>query len=996
MEPIAIVGMACRLPGAPSLDDFWTLLRDRRHGIDLIPASRWDREQTFDADSQKAGKINTRHGGFIEGIDLFDNAFFGISPEEAKQMDPQQRIILELAYEAFEDAGLSPVQLEGTDVGVFVGVMNNDYQRIQTAGQFRYIDRYTGVGSGYCMIANRISYQFNLCGPSMAIDSACSSSLVSTFMACESLWMNQCSLALAAGVNLILSPDLSIIYTRSGLSAPDARCRTFSDDATGMGRGEGAGIVVLKRLSDAMRDGDAIYAVIRGGAVNHNGRGNGMSSPNRWAQQHLLRRAHAHAGVAPRDLQYVELHGTGTLIGDAIEATALGSVLNEDRDPGRPCIVGSVKTNLGHLEGAAGVAGLIKLALCLNHGQLVPSLWFNAPNPHIPFDTLPLKVQDTLRDWPDNGQPRLAGISSFGLGGANAHLVLESAPQRAPVPILGAAVKDLVLQISARTKTALIQTAKHYADLMQDLETEKCSAVCDTTLVRPRGHDYRATFVAGDRSEIVRQLRGLGSIPSSSHAFTGCYRERPKRKRIFIFPEFNAIDFGAAEALAEIHPCFKQALAECDAALREVLLRPVPPLLTQLGAHPAHHDSRALPFVHFGVQIAIAALWRAAGLLPDAVAGVGMGRLSACLVSGAIDINSAAARIATANRLGLKRSGVASLKLSRPFLMDCFSSHGKNVPLENSHMLNSEQSGLDLFTMIPDLRSHKEVDYFVISLDADQARLISGDDLSGSIVMACSPKSFWLELARLSIRHNVQWQDFVDAPPPVRLPRYPWQRARYWMENPQAPAAIKSETCDSEQAGLVNMLEFTTPGGPSLGAEIKAPGEQPPTGLDRDELLNLPEAQRRSALATYLKRQVAETLQMSPDEIEEPQTLTGLGIDSLRAFQLKNRFENDLNVPVSLVKLLDGHSIGDLAADLLSAGLQPNSIVEDHQFTGSSSFNSGSRVDLMPDRDLHAQIEAMPLEHIDQMLHQLLPGHAPPQPRVATLQEMIVRSTCNR
>jgi len=251
MEPIAIIGMACRLPGAPSLEEFWNLLREGRHGIDLIPESRWDRERTYDPDPEKPGKINTRYGGFIEGIELFDNDFFRIPGEEARQMDPQQRIMLELAYEAFADAGLPPTEMAGTDTGVFVGVMSNDYLRYQTVDDCRLIDRYTGAGSGYCMIANRISYQFNLHGPSMAIDSACSSSLISTFIACQSLWTRQCSLALAGGVNLILSPTLSVFYTRNGLSAPDGKCRTLSNDASGIGRGEGAGMVLLKRLSDA-------------------------------------------------------------------------------------------------------------------------------------------------------------------------------------------------------------------------------------------------------------------------------------------------------------------------------------------------------------------------------------------------------------------------------------------------------------------------------------------------------------------------------------------------------------------------------------------------------------------------------------------------------------------------------------------------------------------------------------------------------------------------
>jgi acyl transferase domain-containing protein len=975
MEPIAIIGMACRLPGANSLEEFWNLLRDGKHSIDLIPTDRWDREATFDSDPGTPGKINTRHGGFIEDIDLFDNEFFHIAPEEARQMDPQQRILLELAQEAFEDAGLSPAELEGADAGVFVGVMSSDYH--QTADGFRHIDRHTGSGSGYCMIANRISYQFNLRGPSIAIDSACSSSLVSTFMACESLWTNQCSLAVAAGVNLILSPALSMFYTRGGLSAPDGKCRTFSDDATGIGRGEGAGTVILKRLSDALRDRDSIYAVIRGGSVNHNGRGNGMSSPNRWAQQELLRRAYDHAQVAPGDVQYVELHGTGTLIGDAIEATALGSVLTQGRDPQQPCLVGSVKTNLGHLEGAAGVAGLIKLALCLNYGQLVPSLWFNGCNPHIALDDLSLRVQNRLHDWPERGGRRSGGISSFGLGGANAHLVLESAPPAAPVPATTRVMDGFILQLSARSEKALQPMAERYARRMKGLNYEQFSALCSATLTRPQNHDWRATFVAGDRDEMVRQLCTLDSSTSSPGVFRGRYRDLPKRKPIFVFPDFGALDFSAARAWSEIHPCFKETLAQCDASLKQIVANPMEPLFAEMDRASQTHG--ALVFVQFGIQVALAALWRTMGLQPELVAGFGMGQAAAWMTSGAIDLHGAISRIAASQQIPLTAKGTACLEQDGAFAVNCYSSGGKNIVPQLSDLLSARPNP-DFFLAILELANQKEVDYIVQSLNVDHASLLSSHEMRDSVIHASEPREFWLALARLSVQHNIQWKNVLAQATRVRLPRYPWQHSRYWLDgtHAQEPTALDSRSSRLDQltSGDRPSLNFVARGvmhnGDSESDRSATPSRPAIPALDRQDLLHLPESERRSVLAKYLRQQVAETLHMSADDLDEPHTLTGLGIDSLSALQLKNRVEGDLKIPVSVVKLLDGRSIGDLAADLLSGNLEQGSHTDSHRPPHPIQSPLDHERDLVSDNDFRAQLDAMSPEHIDHMLSQLL------------------------
>jgi acyl transferase domain-containing protein len=969
MEPIAIIGMACRMPGASSLEKFWDLLCHGGHGIGLVPEDRWDRERIFHPDPEKAGKINTRHGAFLERSDLFDHQFFLISAEEATQMDPQQRILLELTYEAFEDANLRLPELEGTDAGVFIGVMSNDYMRYQSADEYRHINRHTGCGSGYCMIANRISYQFNLRGPSMAIDSACSSSLFSVFTACQNLWMRQCSLAVAGGVNLILSPVLSMFYTRGGLSSPDGKCRTFSGDANGIGRGEGAGVVIMKRMSDAVRDGDRIYAVIRGGALNHNGRGNGMSAPNRWAQQLLLRRACEHAGIRPGDLQYVELHGTGTLIGDAIEATALGSVLAEDRGKAadHACWVGSVKTNVGHLEGAAGIAGLIKLALCLSHGRLVPSLWYNTPNPHISFATLPLKVQQTCQDWPETDGSRLAGISSFGLGGANAHLVLQSAPAPTRLPAADAHLNTSVLLLSARSESALVEMADRYGRWIETLNNEEFSRLYRTTLIRAQNHNHRAAFVASDREEMILSLRSMVSGTPSSNVFFGMHQEVPRPKSIFIFPDFGTMDLSAMKSLIAIHGCFQESLTECDRAIREVLRDPASLPFARLCDQTSHPDRRLLPLLYFGTQVALAALWQKAGFRPNAVAGIGMGKVAAWLISGAIDMRSAVARIAAAYCLELTQFGLACLSMAGTFRMDCYSSSGKNVPLEEPQCLEKEYADGDPRKIFPGLPQGNGVHYFLLSLEPRYSSLLESCNSAPFTAVPPMDESFWRDLARLSIAYNIEWKNLVQRPAPMRTPRYPWQRSRFWLQTDSAPAAEAALPTGPVQAVVRDNKKFLPP------LETATAARRPTaSGIDRETLLALPESERRAVLAAYLKRQIGQALRLSAEEVEEPQTFTGLGIDSVSALELKHRIETDLKVPVSMVKLLDGHSIGELASEIATEGLL-------HAGADAPDPEAVSPVARrVADQELPANISQMPAEDVDRMLLELLAGEAAP------------------
>src|SRR5579863_2104782 len=510
VEAIARIGIGCRFPGAKDALAFWNLLRNGVDAIREVPAERFNPHDLVDPDPAAPGKMVTRWGGFIERVDQFDAHFFGISPREAARMDPQQRLLLEVAWEALEDAGQVRERLAGTSTGVFIGISNNDYGRIQFNDPDR-IDAYAGTGNALSIAANRLSYIFDFKGPSIAIDTACSSSLVAVHQACGSLRSGESTLALAGGVNLILSPAITINFSKAGAMAPDGRCKTFDARANGYVRSEGAGIVVLKPLSKALADGDPIYAVIRGSAVNQDGRSNGLMAPNPLAQEAVLREAYRQAGVSPGKVQYAEAHGTGTLLGDPIEAKALGTVLAVDRPAGQPCAIGSVKTNLGHLEAAAGIAGLIKVALALRHREIPPSLHFENPNPHIPFDELPLRVQKLLCGWPADPGSALAGVSSFGFGGTNAHVVLgEAPPGGGGTPDSERKIGAHLLPLSARSPEALRSLARVYQNVFADpASAASLQDVCYTASVRLSHHDHRLASTGNSPAQLMESLEAF-------------------------------------------------------------------------------------------------------------------------------------------------------------------------------------------------------------------------------------------------------------------------------------------------------------------------------------------------------------------------------------------------------------------------------------------------------------------------------------------------------
>lgn len=509
-EAIAVVGIGCRFPGqVENPADFWRLLQTGQDAITEVPADRWSNDIFYNADPDAPGKIATRYGGFVGHLQEFDAEFFGIADREARSLDPQQRLLLEVSWEALEQAGIIPAHLVGSATGVFIGISSNDYSQHLLNRDRHQIDAYLATGNSHSTAAGRLSYTLGLTGPSLAIDTACSSSLVAVHLACQSLRQQECDLALVGGVNRLLSPDFSINFSKAHMLAADGRCKTFDARADGFVRSEGCGVVVLKRLSDALAAGDRIWALIRGSAVNQDGRSSGLTVPNGPAQQAVIRQALANAGISPSQVQYIEAHGTGTALGDPIELLALGEVFkpSDSNRANKPLLIGSVKTNLGHLEAAAGIAGLIKVALCLHHREIPPHLHFQQPNPHVSWDQLPLQVPTTSMLWPADSSP-IAGVSSFGFSGTNAHVVLSAAeasnPDAPPLPWLDQPPYQLTL--SAKTPAALQALAHRYYEYLQQNPTLDFAEVCYQVKTGRSLFAEQLTVTASSTAEAIEQL----------------------------------------------------------------------------------------------------------------------------------------------------------------------------------------------------------------------------------------------------------------------------------------------------------------------------------------------------------------------------------------------------------------------------------------------------------------------------------------------------------
>ncbi|WP_326598995.1 acyltransferase domain-containing protein [Streptomyces sp. NBC_01803] len=658
---VAVIGLGCRLPGGVNGPGaFWDLLCRGGDVVGTVPEGRWDPFMPEGGEAELAGV--SRHGAFLGGIGEiagFDAEFFGIAPNEAVAMDPQQRMLLEVARESLDHAALSATALAGSRTGVYVGISGNEYARLTTA-ELERIDAWTPPGAALSIAANRLSYALDLRGPSMAIDTACSSSLVAIHQAARALAGGEIDTALAGGVNLLLTPGLTLGFQRAGATAADGRCKTFDASADGMVRGEGCGVVVLKRLADAERDGDRILAVIRASAVNSDGRSNGLLAPNAQAQRALLAEAHAGLGpVAPGLVDYVEAHGTGTALGDPIEATSLGRVLGAGREVDRPLLIGSAKTNLGHLEAAAGVTGFIKTVLALHHGEIPPHLHFTRPSPYIDFDDLTLRVVTDAEPWPRYSGTATAGVSAFGFGGTNAHVVLQEHTPPTTRAARSAAGAPAVVLVDAPSEARLRQDAGDLAGWLGSATGRRARAAdIGRTLAGRIGRGrHTAAAVAHTPAELADALAALAGGRAHPALVTGSGRRTaPGPGAVWVFSGYGSQWPGMAQRLLTTEPAFAEAVDRLE------------PLIQRhaglsLRAHLRPDAELDMPSVVqpvlFGIQVALAELWRSHGLEPAAVIGHSMGEVAAAVAAGALDIDTGARVIATRSWLLDSLSGGA-------------------------------------------------------------------------------------------------------------------------------------------------------------------------------------------------------------------------------------------------------------------------------------------------------------------------------------------------
>lgn len=641
-EPIAVVGMGCRFPGgANSPDAYWQLLRDGVDAVRELPPER----RLIDSYADLDDVPETWYGGFLDNVDQFDPAFFGISPREATSLDPQQRMVLEVGWEALENAGQPPDQLNGSLTGVFVGISTNDYAQLMKLGGPEQMDVYTATGSALNAAPGRLAYTLGLNGPSIAVDTACSSSLVAIHLACQSLRNNECNMALAGGVNSILMPEAFICFNRWGMMAPDGHCKTFDAAADGFVRSEGCGIIVLKRLSDAVANGDNVLAIIRGSAVNQDGRSSGLTVPNGPAQQAVLRAALASAGVQPAEVSYIETHGTGTLIGDPIEVEAIGVVLGENRPKDLPLIIGAAKTNLGHLESASGIAGVLKVILAIQHGEIPKNLYFNEPNPRIPWPDFPVIVPTELTTWEPIADRRIAGVSGFGFSGTNAHVVLEAPPPR-DIPVPEVERTAHILTFSARSESALRDLAGRYAEYS---DFSLPDAAYTTNVWRAR-FNHRLSVTASTSDELRQRLAAYAVGQDTAGVATGLPTSG-QPKIAFLFTGQGAQYINMARTLYQMQPTFRAALDECDSLLRPYMKEPLLSVLYPESGQSSLDETTYTQPALFAVEYALAKLWMSWGVQPSAVMGHSVGEYVAACIAGVFSLEDGLKLIAERGRL---------------------------------------------------------------------------------------------------------------------------------------------------------------------------------------------------------------------------------------------------------------------------------------------------------------------------------------------------------
>jgi acyl transferase domain-containing protein len=759
MEAIAIVGMGCRFPKANSPEAFWQLLRNGKEAITEVPGSRWDINDFYNPDPNVPGTMSTRWGGFLDRIDGFDAGFFGMSPDEVEHTDPQQRLFLEVAWEALENAGIVPSHLSGSQTGVFIGLCTVDYHRLLYRN-FARLGPYSGTGTTPCITANRLSYLLDLRGPSLSLDAACASSLVTVHLACQSLRSHESDLCLAGGVNLILSPDSTIASSQTRLLSVEGRCKPFDANANGYVRGEGCGIVVLKRLSDAVRDGDTILALIKGSAVNQDGLSNSLTAPNGLAQHALIRQALQNAKVKPADISYIEAHAVGTLIGDAIETKALRSVLMEGRATDQPCWIGSTKPNIGHLEAASGIAALIKVVLAMKHQEIPAHLNLDELNPYLGLEDSPFEIPTEPQSWARGTNKRLAGISAFGFGGTNAHVVLEEAPELDQMPKIE--LPEHLFTISAKDDMALRELVQRYDAFLASQPDLLLADLCFSANTGRTHFNYRLCMIARSMAELHQQLKAVIAQEDVPGVIRGIAKGRKQPKIVFLFPSVSTASFGMDSILYETQPVFRQAFDLCTKTIK-ILLADCPDRLLSI-FNQANH-----PSVLFAVEYALAMLFRAWGILPKAVAGHGVGQYVAACIAGVFNLEDALKLAVESSEEGSQNLAIVaqSIHYSRPRIPVIFNSMENSAPIITSPeywsqtVLKLDESGCNSSLNNYDLCLKME-------LTDSESDLMGILRVLGECYVAGTP---------------ITWSSFNGgySNQRLQLPNYAFQQQRYWF-----------------------------------------------------------------------------------------------------------------------------------------------------------------------------------------------------------------------
>ncbi|XXX76156.1 acyltransferase domain-containing protein [Sorangium sp. So ce134] len=952
-EPIAIVGVGCRFPGgAEDPEAFWRALRDGVDAVRRIPEDRWPR------DALAAERPETRWAGLLHEVDRFDAAFFNISTREANKLDPQQRLLLELVWEALENAGERPDLLAGSRASVFIGVGNVDYQQCILSRGLEEVEAYDITGNITSAAAGRISYTFGFQGPCVSLDTACSSSLVAIHLACQSLRNRESDLAVAGGVSLILSPTTMRILTATQALAPDSRCKTFDARANGYARGEGGGIVVLKRLSDAERDGDRIWALVRGSAVNQDGRSTGITAPNVLSQQALLETALKSARVAASEIGYIETHGTGTSLGDPIEVEALKAVLGEARADGSACVLGALKTNIGHLEAAAGVAGLIKALLALRHELIPRNLHFQTLNPRIDLAGTPFMIPTEEVPWKAGPKPRLAGVSSFGLSGTNAHVILEEAPRPRPEQPGASAegASSYLLPLSAKSPEALAAIARAWQRWLTegDGSGQRLHDIAYTASARRSHHEHRLGVVGASREELAAAL----GVHARGETRAGPTQGRPwsaAPQVVFVFPGQGSQWVGMGRRLLEEEPVFREALAACDAAIRrEAGFSVLDELAADERASRLSEIDVAQPLL-FAVEVALAALWRSWGVEPDAVVGHSMGEVAAAHVAGALTLEDAAQIICRRGRLLRRMSGhgaMAMVELPLESAQAELAGYGSRLFIAASNspratVISGEMDALEELLDrlesrgvfcgwgVADVASHSpqmepllaELHAALSGISPKQASIpmrstvttepLRGDELSAA---------YWADNLRKPVLFSRVIRSLAEQGPTLFVEVSPHPILLPWMDENLREGEVEGAALPSLRRGqderrslLESLGKLYVRGYPVAWKRLYPDGGrlvEPPaypwqrerywvdavSPVEREPsregalLRSAAPSERRELAGRFVREQLADVLRVDESRLQGHTRLKELGIDSLMNLEIRNRLEAGLGL----------------------------------------------------------------------------------------------------